>query len=84
MNDISFMKWLIKHKGIKEKVAKDYKSRLKRIQKALNNYLGHEVDLFDEYSRDRCATILTLINSKELSNMSGRISLPRESTGCHP
>ena len=64
MNEIEFRNWLIK-KGTKKKVVSDTISRLKRIEREIEN-----CDIDDQYRSNRCEQLLNLFvnrgNNKEM------------------
>ena len=54
MNEVEFRNWLI-NKGVKTKVAGDTISRLKRIEREIEN-----CDIDEQYRRDKCEYLLKL------------------------
>lgn len=66
MNEVEFRNWLINN-GVKTKVAGDTISRLKRIEKELEN-----CDIDEQYRSDKCAHLLNLFldmgNNGEMRN----------------
>ena len=54
MNEVDFRNWLAS-KGTGSKVQTDYISRLRRVERELDN-----CDLDDEYKRDRCEYLLSV------------------------
>ena len=54
MNEIDFTIWL-KEKGTSNKLCSDYASRLKRVERSIE-----DCDLDDEYAKDRCQQLLSL------------------------
>lgn len=54
MNEVEFRNWLL-NKGVKPKVAGDMISRLKRIEREMQN-----CDIDEHYQHDRCEHILQL------------------------
>lgn len=54
MNEVEFKNWLSK-KGVTEKVQSDYISRLKRVERELN-----QCDIDEQYRTDRCEHIMAV------------------------
>jgi len=73
MNEIDFKNWMLK-KHINKKVQSDYVSRLKRIEKELQDF-----DIDEQYYIDKCNYLMTLFSNmgmKELVNLYPYTSLP--------
>lgn len=58
MNELDFREWLTKL-DVSRKVQSDLVSRLKKLQRALNN-----CDLDECYKQDKCASILKVFDNK--------------------
>lgn len=54
MNEVEFKNWLI-NKGVRNKVAVDTISRLKRVEREIEN-----CDIDEQYENDRCKHLLQL------------------------
>ena len=70
MNEVEFRNWLI-NKGVKTKVAGDTISRLKRIEREIEN-----CDIDEQYRSDKCEFLMSLFvnlgvndNMKKYSNV---------------
>lgn len=68
MNEIDFRNWMAE-KGVKKKILGDYVSRLKRIERELEN-----CDLDECYENDRCEYLMSLFvhmgNNEEMKKYS--------------
>lgn len=62
MNEVEFRNWLIK-KGTKPKVAGDTISRLKRIEREIEN-----CDIDDQYRSDKCEFLMSLFINNGVNN----------------
>ena len=73
MNEVEFRNWLV-NKGFSKKIAADAVSRLKRIEKEIEN-----CDIDEQYRSDRCNHLLGLLcdmgNKKEVKKYSN-VNLP--------
>lgn len=61
MNEVDFRVWL-NNEGLSRKVQGDLVSRIKKVERAFGN-----CDIDDEYSRDRCAYLLSVFRNKGLN-----------------
>lgn len=66
MNEVEFRNWLIKN-GIHKKVQSDIVSRIKKIEKEIEN-----CDIDEQYRRDRCEYLMSLFLNMGLNEEMGK------------
>ena len=77
MRDKEFKNWLIK-KGGSKKTSSDKRSRAKRAEKLLSDYLQTDLDLDNEYKKDQCSKVLHLLNGKTVDELPDSFKLPKK------
>ncbi|SNS87379.1 hypothetical protein SAMN05446037_102511 [Anaerovirgula multivorans] len=77
----AFADWLmnVDHRDIRQ--ARDYVSRVRRVENALSEYLLRSVNLDEEFNNDNCDFILSLLSIEHDKKISNTINLPESKDG---
>lgn len=62
MNEVDFRNWLVQ-KGLKKKVQSDIVSRIKKVEKEIEN-----CDIDEQYHKDRCEYLMSLFLNMGLND----------------
>lgn len=81
MQTSNFRSWLIKVKKKDSHQASDNVSRVRRIEKVFSEIKGIEIDIDDEYERDKCNEILSKLSLNARKGLSAEINLPTKTEG---
>lgn len=81
MRDIEFSNWLIDVDGRDKRQARDNVSRTRRVEEALSEYLGSEINLDAEYKKNKCASVIEMLSMDYASKIPTTINLPKDKNG---
>lgn len=81
MRDNEFAAWLLNVDGRDKRQTSDNVSRARRVEEALSDYLGSDINLDGEYQKDKCASILEMLSFDYASKIPVHINLPRDKNG---
>lgn len=81
MQSSRFRSWLIEVKEKDSHQASDNISRVRRIEKAFSDIWQVEIDIDDEYERDKCEEILSKLSVSARKEFGKEINLPTNTTG---
>ncbi|MEC1771939.1 hypothetical protein [Schinkia azotoformans] len=81
MRETEFFDWLINVDGRDIRQTRDNVSRARRVENSLSMYLKRSVNLDDEYSKDKCSSILEMLSFEYSPRIPEAINLPRNKNG---
>lgn len=81
MQSSRFRSWLIEVKEKDSHQASDNISRVRRVEKAFSDIWQVEIDIDDEYERDKCEEILSKLSVSARKEFGKEINLPTNTIG---